>query len=384
MKDASSLEGLPRRVVAMIAQHGEMTRADIATKLGISKGRVSVITTHLLDQRIIEHHASISGVRRPSALLRLSPSAATFIGISLHCRPFIAVATDPNGNIIFQNTFYSDSDPDSCIESICDAVAVLRKNCSISARFLAVGLSLPGYISADKQTCITSTVLGWENAEIGHEIARVVGLPVYLENDTNALATYEAMFGSMRRVPAFAIVAVGDGIGTAYTMNHTVYRGENGGAGELAHLPIAPGLFDGVPRPCRCGNRGCLETIASSRGISSRAEEEGLPQDLGRLSNLAREGNEKALHILHTAAAALSFSMSNLIQILDPSHLIVILPEELLPGVFATALRQTFEQNLMPGFKRANLLILQRHNNLHWAVGAACVAARSVLLSPHP
>ncbi|KXV18560.1 ROK family transcriptional regulator [Gluconobacter oxydans] len=379
MNETAFLDGIARNIVALLARQGGMTRSDIASALNLSKGRVSVITGQLLSQGVIEEYAYVPSSRRPSSLLRLHPEYASFIGVSLHNREASAVVIDPNGTVLAKTFFERGDDYETSIRRISAAVTMLRNECPPGTNFQAVGVALPAYVSMDKQVCVTSSVLGWDNLDVSAAISREIGLPVFVENDTNALAVYESMFGSMRHIPAFVVMAVGDGIGVAYTVNGSVHHGEYGGAGELAHLPVAQSLSQEPPRPCRCGNRGCLETVSSSQAIRTRAREVGLPPNIQLISAKAREGDPEALRILHTAANSLGYAAASLIQILDPRHIIIAIEDDLLHGVFAVALRQFVEQNLMPSFNRPERLQLTCYDTLVWATGAAGLASRKHL-----
>ncbi|MBS0984446.1 ROK family transcriptional regulator, partial [Gluconobacter cerinus] len=372
-------DGIARNIVALLARQGGMTRSDIASSLQLSKGRVSVITGQLMSQGIIEEYAYVPSSRRPSSLLRLHPKYASFIGISLHNREASAVVIDPNGTVLAKTFFERGDDYETSIRRISEAVTTLKNECPSGTNFAAVGMALPAYVSMDKQVCITSSVLGWDNRDVSTAISKEVGLPVFVENDTNALAVYESMFGGMRHIPAFVVIAVGDGIGVAYTIDGSVHHGEHGGAGELAHLPVARSLSEEAPRPCRCGNKGCLETVSSSQAIRARAKEVGLPPNIHLISTKAREGDPEALRILHTAANSLGYAAASLIQILDPRHIIIAIEDDLLHGVFTAVLRQFVEQNLMPSFNRPERLKFTCYDSLVWAIGAAGLASRKHL-----
>jgi len=110
-------------------------------------------------------------------------------------------------------------------------------------------------------------LLEWRDVPLGEPLARLLELPVWVENDVNALTLAECWHGAGHRFRNFVCITVGEGIGAGVVIGGELYRGAFGGAGEVGHITIDP---DG-PR-CRCGEHGCLEVYASDRFLEEEPE----------------------------------------------------------------------------------------------------------------
>ncbi|VDR27710.1 Making large colonies protein [Raoultella terrigena] len=132
-----------------------------------------------------------------------------------------------------------------------------------------------------------SALLGWHQVPLADLLSRATGgIPVVIENDTRALATYEKTFGHLRKYESAVAISHGSGIGSAAVIYGRIWRGAHGGAGEIAHCTIVP-----AGKPCRCGKRGCLDTVASLTAIFEQARMEGIEAtSLAELEALARKG----------------------------------------------------------------------------------------------
>ena len=109
---------------------------------------------------------------------------------------------------------------------------------------------------------------GWKEVPLVDTLKRHLNIPVFLDNDANAAALGEHRFGAGRGVANMVYLTISTGIGGGIIINHQLYQGENGNAGELGHMSVN---FAG--RPCGCGNLGCIEQYASGTAIATRARE---------------------------------------------------------------------------------------------------------------
>ena len=133
----------------------------------------------------------------------------------------------------------------------------------------ACGVSFGGPVDFEAQQIVNSThVSGWDNVAIPDTIHRSLGVPAIVDNDANAGALGELTFGAGKGCRHLVYYNIGTGIGAGIIIDREIYRGANGNAGELGHVPVLP---DGPL--CDCGNRGCLEALCSGTAIGRRGEE---------------------------------------------------------------------------------------------------------------
>src|SRR5438094_6624028 len=160
---------------------------------------------------------------------------------------------------------------------------VQRVSGALAARGLTVagiGVGVPGPVDAGVVGAPAPHAADLVGQPLGPRLAAHFGVPVFVDNDTNAHALAEWRFGAARGARSLVVLAPGTGFGTGIILDGTLVRGARGFGGELGHAPVK---FDG--RPCWCGGRGCLAIYASGRGIAEAARERAAaePSTLSRL-----------------------------------------------------------------------------------------------------
>jgi glucokinase len=201
----------------------------------------------------------------------------------------------------------------------------------------AIGVSVPGWVDAARGVLVGApNIPCWRDFPLPREIERRYDLPVYFANDANAGALAEAAWGAGRGRANVFYVTLGTGVGTGIVLQHRLYTGRTGAAGEGGHTTID---FRG-PR-CGCGKRGCVEMYVSGTAIARRARER-LAQRGGRRSQMlklagggitsvtsetvakaARAGDPLARKVLDEAAVDFAIWLGNMIDLLDPEIIVV-------------------------------------------------------------
>jgi predicted NBD/HSP70 family sugar kinase len=191
--------------------------------------------------------------------------------------------------------------------------------------------------------------MGWQQpVSLGTLLEAATGYRTLVEHDVKALALDEQFFGLGQGVSSFAVVTAGQGIGAGLVIEHELWRGRSGTAGELGHMVIDP-----AGKPCECGKRGCLETVAGTRGILWTLQEGGVTgaSDIGAASQLAQTGDAAAREAFEQAGKALGRGLSWLTNLLNLDLLVVQAdPALLASGVYEKSARQSFTEN---GFYQA-------------------------------
>lgn len=358
-------------ILRLINQFGPLSRTELVGQLGISKASMSALAADLIDRGVLTEGEIVYGAGRPSVRLELSATSAFFVGVSLATAPFTLTLTDLRGGVIAAEELPEGATPEAIVAEIAAAVErVLNAHPETRAKLAGIGLAVPGVVDAETGTCIRSTLLDWRDVAVGPMVAAATGVAAYVENDANALALGEHLFGSLRGSDHGTVIAVGDGIGCGHVINGELHRGARGGAGEIAHATVEPGGL-----PCQCGKRGCLDTLASVRSIAATARAVGVDDSLAALDAAANRGERAAIDILHGAGAALGLAIAQIVQSLDPERIVVGMSDGPVSGLFARVVRQTVEANVMPDDSRRLELTITRLDTSAWAVGAASIAA---------
>ena len=173
---------------------------------------------------------------------------------------------------------------------------------------------MPGVVDEDAGIAVSSANLGWRDLPLRELLAERLRLPVVIGHDVRAGALAEARLGAGRGCPVFSFIAVGTGIAAAVVIDGTVLRGAHGAAGELGHLIVRP---DGLE--CVCGQRGCVETVASASAIARRYEQSGGdPVSAERIAARAADSEPLAAEVWTEAVAALADGLVANQALFDP------------------------------------------------------------------
>ena len=186
----------------------------------------------------------------------------------------------------------------------------------------AVGVGAPGVIRADTGVVVKSPNFpDWNNLPLKRELEAALALPVFIENDANAAALGEQWRGAGREIASMIFLTLGTGVGGGIVLNGRVWPGADGMAGEIGHMTIIP---DG--RRCGCGNTGCLEMYASSRGIVLSYQERSHRSTMmtsEEIYQAAREGDVPAVEVMKGMGRLLGIGIANLINIFNPEMIVI-------------------------------------------------------------
>ena len=261
-----------------------------------------------------------------------------FLGIDLGGTKIVAGLVDREGRVVARHHRSTEANEgrDAVVRRLMDATAQLLTTEGINRQQVAaIAIASPGPIDARRGVVTAPPNLpGWRDVPLGRMIQEEFGLPTSLENDANAAALAEHRFGAGRGVDHMIYVTASTGIGGGFILDGRLYRGATGAAAEVGHMTILPH----GPR-CGCGNRGCLEALASGTAIAREARERvarGAPMlfaeladgDLDRITakmvaQAAEQGDEEAREIIDTAMIYLGVGMANLVNVLNPQLLVI-------------------------------------------------------------
>jgi glucokinase len=246
------------------------------------------------------------------------------VGVDVGGTKIAAGVVTPEGEILDEVRYPTPASSERLVESIARAIAEVKDGYEVGGVCLAVA----GLILAQENKVVFSPNLpAVEGIPLKKELEPKIGLPLTVENDANAAAWGEFRFGVGSEADHLVFVTLGTGVGGGVISHGVLLRGAQGSGGELGHVTIqATG-----PR-CACGNRGCLEALASGTAIQRRAREvanERPRSALGRLAierrvlgedvtRLAEEGDEAALQVLHETGVWLGIGLTGFVNIFNP------------------------------------------------------------------
>jgi glucokinase len=226
-------------------------------------------------------------------------SENNFAGIDIAAKTLRAVTISPAGEVRDRReaTYQSEN----LISEIKGLVSGLREAGPIES----VGVGIPGLVNRETDRVLISTGLpSMVRDDIHSELMKATGLRVELENDANAAAYGEYIAGAGRDARDLFYIGIGDAIGGAIILDGKLWVGASGCAGEVGHITI-----DTEGNECECGNRGCLETVASGPNIVRRASERLGRDNTSSLSRLAMEESFSAGDLAREATNGDDFSI---------------------------------------------------------------------------
>ncbi|WP_329378118.1 ROK family transcriptional regulator [Streptomyces sp. NBC_01351] len=310
------------RVVRAVRLSGSLTQAEIARTTGLSAATVSNIVRELKDGGTVEVTDTSAGGRRARSV-SLSGDAGIVIGVDFgHTHLRVAV-----GNLAHQ-VLAEKAEPLDVDASWADGFDLAE---SLVGRLIAdigvglekvigVGLGVPGPIDVESGTLGSTAILpGWAGINPREELARRLGVPVYVDNDANLGALGELVWGSGRGVKDLAYIKVASGVGAGLVINGQIYRGPGGTAGEIGHITL-----DESGPVCRCGNRGCLETFAAARYVLPLLQGTHGPElTMERVVELARGGDPGCRRVITDVGRHVGSGVASLCNLLNPSRIVL-------------------------------------------------------------
>jgi predicted NBD/HSP70 family sugar kinase len=219
----------------------------------------------------------------------------------------------------------------------------------VAGRLVGVGVGAAGLVDAETGVNLLAPNLGWRNVPVREIMTGLLGVPVAVDNNVRCMALAESLYGAGRLTRALAYVYARVGVGAGLVVDGQVYRGAGYGAGEIGHWTMLPqqGAL------CRCGNRGCLETLIAEPVLVEKARRlapevvEGRAEPFAAILAAARAGHVGLQAMLAEQAFYLGIALANLVNVMNPQLILLggLLQEGfdlIQPEVEATMRRHAF------------------------------------------
>jgi glucokinase len=260
------------------------------------------------------------------------------IGIDLGGTKIGAALIDSDGRIIaydYRETC-ATAGPEAVVERMLDSARqVMAEAEATPSQVAGVGVCAPGPLNVKTGVVVAPPNLpGWDHVPLEQLIEDGLGITTFLEHDVSAAALGEHRFGAGRGVEHMIYVTVSTGIGSGLILDGELYHGDSGMTGEIGHTTIMP-----YGPLCSCGNRGCLEALASGTAIARQARERvahGVPTRIADLAggdperitaklvaDAADQGDVEAQEILAGAMRYLGIGMANLVNLFNPQLIVI-------------------------------------------------------------
>jgi glucokinase-like ROK family protein len=347
------------RILRFIRERSRITRSDLASELRLDKKTASAVIDGLLGDRLIVpagFQDSLAGRRQE--LFALNGDYGNFLGIDLGGTHIIGILTDFNGRIL--DRVFFEIRPGLPVAIIIEQMKAIGRKLlgseKTTAEIHSVGICVPGFIDLLTGTSIIAeNIPGWHNIGLKEVFEEAFARPVFADDSSRAFALAEKLIGEGRGKRDFLLVDLGYGIGMAVIANDSLYTGASNKSGEIGHMIVKP---EGPS--CTCGNRGCLEAVASGRAIASAAAlgmrdgrsellvglTHGSPETVTAqdVSIAASMGDQFCGTLVREAGAVIGLALANAVNVINPSRVVLggglISSNSMMQDSIAKALRE--------------------------------------------
>ena len=363
-------------ILNLLNKTGTMSRVELANALGLDGTTVTHIIRDLLATDLVRAVGfTAPSMGRPKEILRLNADGRNAIGIHLDSQKLSGAIVNLGGEVkIYEELTLSATDSRHILlRKITKVIKGLLRN-SDKSTLLGIGLAYHGIV--DNKTGIVRQAAhlpGWEGVDIHTFFSQTFGIPFEIEDNSRTKAIAEYWYGVARGICDFVLLDIGDGIGCAVMTNGIVQCGATNSAGEIGHNPV---VWNG--KSCRCGRTGCLETVASMSALQERLSDYGNKVSFEDIVRLSSQGNDDVIKTINEVGGYIGLATSSLINILNPSHLVLSGELLRLGVVLENAIRKAIERHTIDSSYKALKIMKGKLGNHCAVVGAATLMLKKV------
>ncbi|MEU3830127.1 ROK family protein [Streptomyces sp. NPDC029080] len=288
---------------------------------------------------------------RPSITLEFDDSHAVVLAADLDTRHARTAVLSLTGEILAEHagTLVVEDGPEEVLGELGHRFAeLLAKAGHRASEVCGIGLAVPGPVDRASGRVVQPPIMpGWDGYDIRGRLSRAFaehggapGLPVLVDNDANLMAYGEQRTGHPD-CTAFVLVKVSTGIGAGVVVDGSIYRGVDGGAGDLGHIRV------GADALCRCGSYGCLAAVASGGAVARRLAASGVPAASGSdVRDLLAAGHPEAAALAREAGRRVGDVLATVVTLLNPG--VLMIAGDLAGTPFLTGVRELLYQRALP------------------------------------
>lgn len=381
-------------VFDLIRRKGPISRAEIARTIGLSIPTVMKITEEFSHKQFVQDvgKGESSGGKRPE-LLELIPDSKYIIGVGVGRSKTNVLMMNLTGEVFIREIMETGGTvvPEVWISRLIRVIEnVIRESGLPEKRILGMGIGMPGILDEDSGKVLFSPDFKWENVDMLTPIRERFKMDITIENANRALAMGEYYFGAGVDSRNFLVVNLGHGIGSAIMREGEFYRGSSGSSGEIGHI-----ILEKNGPKCNCGNKGCLEAIASGNAIARDAKIAVLEGNASKIMELvngdinrieaktvfeaAHLGDQMAIQITERAMQYIGIGLANYINLLDPDLIILFGGLTNAGDIFLKKIKEVLRERQMKFAGRQVKLVISQMGENGTAVGAASLVLKKLI-----
>ncbi|NVM93679.1 ROK family transcriptional regulator [Arthrobacter wenxiniae] len=335
------------RLTDQLLRGGPATQAELSRLTGLSTATVSNIVKSMQQAGLVTLTATTSSGRRAHSVRYIGDSSIA-AGIDFGRSHLRVVLANRSYQVVAERQIPLPLGHDATA-GIAAATQLLEELLAekgiARSMLMGAGAGIPGPIDRRTGKVIQGAILPeWVGINLHERLKSALDLPVFIENDANLGALAQITWGAYAAVPNLVFVKIGTGIGAGLIVNGDLYSGSIGVTGEIGHLTInESGLI------CRCGNRGCLETIASTATmiqLLSRGRDH--PVDAEDIVGHAKSGDSTTLRVLEDAGTAVGRALANISNLMSPDVIVIGGPLASLGELLLAPIRRGLLRHAVP------------------------------------
>jgi len=296
------------------------TRAELAKSTGLARSTIAARVDELMRIGLITPVADgVSTGGRPPSQFALNPTAKVVVAADLGASHATVAVTDLTGTVIAERTDVIDiaDGPEVVLSWLVEGATGLLRDVGRDIRTVAaIGIGVPGPVEHSTGKPANPPIMpGWDHVDIPGWIQEHIPVPVLVDNDVNIMALGERAL-AWPSVGNLMFVKVATGIGAGLISDGHLQRGAQGVAGDIGHVGVARG----GDIPCTCGNRGCLEALASGPAIARALRAQGVAAHTGTdVVDLVKRGNIEAIQAVRQAGRDIGEVLTTCVSLMNPS-----------------------------------------------------------------
>ncbi|UXN71086.1 ROK family protein [Devosia neptuniae] len=313
-----------RQLVEVLIDSGALQRPALAKRVGVSKQTVSELLSVLEQRGLVQVAGPLNGLPGRSSLsYALRPDAALALGFDIGGTKIAAALVDLRGAVLAETVVPTAvGGLDQLVGQVVDLAETLARSAGVQRfRVQACAVGVPAAVNpATGILNLAANLPGLEAVDLHARLTKALNCPVSIENDVNLALLGEVASGSGQGKRDIAFVALGTGVGAGLMVNGRLLRGANGGAGEIAYLPLPDHRTT-----ARSLAQGHFETIVGEAGIREAFARRGGAADVSvrAIFDLATAGDTRALQTIDELAGHVALGIVSLIALVDPELVVL-------------------------------------------------------------
>ncbi|GAA1941218.1 ROK family transcriptional regulator [Agromyces allii] len=296
------------------------TRAELAKSTGLARSTIAARVDELMRMGLITPVAdAVSTGGRPPSQFALNPAAKVVVAADIGASHGTVAITDLTGSVLAEHSEPIDValGPEPVLTWLVESAAMLLERTDRDrSHVAAVGIGVPGPVEHSTGQPVNPPIMpGWDRFDIPGWVQQHLPVPVLVDNDVNIMALGERSV-AWPNVQHLMFVKIATGVGAGLISGGALQRGAQGIAGDIGHVQIARG----ANVPCQCGNRGCIEALASGPAIARALREQGVEAQTGSdVVDLVKRGNIDAILAVRQAGRDLGEVLTACVSLINPS-----------------------------------------------------------------